>query len=255
MHPCGEWAWVTCPGVPPIAAPCRGLMRSIVVDRYACQRGPPAFQCHRGARSCLCQLLAVECLSAKGFRDRDQKLPKYDFSKSSDLRRWARDTARNIEKELNRELRRRPVRVPVEVHQPTGVAMWHSAAHPGLAGTMPDQSGGVTFHVHGDGNQIAVANAGDVQQSIIRGLPAVDLAELIRQLRMAVPELGLAEEDAAEFEAAVDKIEQESVKKEPNKGRLRRALATIGDFLKDSGADIAKTLAPLVAVAVQSLTK
>jgi len=80
-----------------------------------------------------------------------------------------------------------------------------------------------------------------------------DLAELIRQLRAATPALELDQEDATEFEVAVNKVELESVNREPNRGRLRRALATISDFLKNNSADIAKTLAPLVAASVQSL--
>jgi hypothetical protein len=84
-------------------------------------------------------------------------------------------------------------------------------------------------------------------------MEAADLATLIKQLRAAAPTLGLDQEDTAEFEVAVSRVEQESTKAEPNKGRLRRALTTIGDFLKDNSAEVAKTLAPLVAASVRAL--
>jgi hypothetical protein len=180
-------------------------------------------------------------------------MPNYDISKPSDLRRWARDTARDIEKELNRELRRHPIRVPIEPQQMRGVGPWHPTHQSALGEAFSGSPGGVTFNVQGDGIQLAVGNAEEVHQSIIQGMGEADLAELIRQLRAATPALELDQEDAAEFEVAVSKVEQESAKSEPNKGRLRRALATISDFLKNNGAEIAKTLAPLVAAAVQSL--
>jgi hypothetical protein len=131
------------------------------------------------------------------------------------------------------------------------VGTWPSTHTP--MGAFSGSPGGVTFNVQGDGNQLAVGNTAEVHQSSIHGMREADLAELITQLRAAIPALELDQEDTAEFEVAVSKVEQESAKSEPNKGRLRRALATISDFLKNNGAETAKALAPLVAVAVKSL--
>ncbi|MQA25810.1 MAG: hypothetical protein GEU94_10085 [Micromonosporaceae bacterium] len=189
-------------------------------------------------------------------------MARYDLGKSSDLRRWARDTVRGMEKELNREFRQRPVRIPVEIEQRPSSGPLGGYARPlggyarplGAASSAAHTAGDVTINVSGDGNQLAVGNSGEVRQSIVRGLPASDLAELIKQLRLVLPELGLNAEDQDDYEAALTTVEKEVERDEPNKGRVRRALAAMGDFLKGTKAsETAKALAPLVSAAVQGL--
>jgi len=185
-------------------------------------------------------------------------MPKYDLSTSSGLRRWARDTARDMNKELGKELkresRRRPATLPVDVTP---------RSRPGFAPSRPAfVSEEAAQHVtnnyittSGQGNQVAIGNHGDVhQQSVISGMSAQDLSELVRQLRLAAAGLELAEDDAAEYSEAVDRIEAEAEKETPSKGRLLRALTSVHLFLRDGGSETVAALAPVVQTAIQALS-
>ncbi|HEV7932131.1 MAG TPA: hypothetical protein VGP70_07395 [Actinomadura sp.] len=179
---------------------------------------------------------------------------KYDISTRSGLKRWAAAKAKEVTKEYNtaleKEARRRPPTLPAPVPRHSGFTPSSELFSRG--------STYVTNHINvnteGQGNQVAVGNQGPVhQQSAITGMTSQDLAELVRQLRLAQEQLGLDDEDAAEFSQAVDRIDEESQSDTPNRGRLLRALTAAGLFLRESGTETATALSPLVIASIQAL--
>lgn len=158
--------------------------------------------------------------------------------------------AKELNKDLNHALKKEakrnsptlPVRVSSEVASSSPI-------------TTPWGHGEVTVNINmdGQGNQLAFGTQGDVhQQAINSGASPDGLIDLVNKLREIAPQLQLDEEDAAEYQQAVERIERESQADKPNKGRLVRALTSVKLFLEQGGGEAVGGLSQIVAAAIQS---
>ncbi|MEV4649010.1 hypothetical protein [Saccharopolyspora sp. NPDC049357] len=91
---------------------------------------------------------------------------------------------------------------------------------------------GNTVHVHGDGNQLAVGNEGDVQQ--FQGEQPLDLAKLqdvLRDLHASNIEFGDSEVETMVAEIA-EEVRGEIESATPDHGRLRELVTALANYLR-----------------------
>lgn len=140
-------------------------------------------------------------------------------------------------REIQQEFDKHPIRVPVTADMP-------NVSGQGVHATFQDgqqQPVGPTYHYHGpvflgsaDGSQIAWNN-GEVHQSqqgseqITPGYEVV--AAAVAKVLEGIPASGLSDEEATDATHAGEEILHEVVKPQPDRGKLRRALAALKGFL------------------------
>lgn len=134
-------------------------------------------------------------------------------------------------RDMQREFDKHPIRVPVEA-DPT------VALTPGTT-----IYNGPVIHGNADGAQLAWGNhtVNQVQQvrteQVAPGFEAIALAVVSTLEGLSAVEL--AEDDKRDAEAAANEVLAEVTKAEPDRGKLRRALATLKGFLAPVAAGLA----------------
>jgi len=150
---------------------------------------------------------------------------------------------------MQKEFDKHPIKVPVRVQEPDLLAAY---AVPGHAAIYH----GPVIYGSADGAQLAWNNSGTVNQAMNFGeqqiAPGFELlAQALISTREGVRGLGLAEEDLTDALAAVDEALAEVTQAEPNRSKLRRAVAALKGML----APIATGLASGASASAQDFAR
>lgn len=110
------------------------------------------------------------------------------------------------------------------------------------SGSMSTSYNGPVFHGSVDGAQLAWNNQTVTQirnetQQVALGFEAI--AEAVADTLRQLPAFGLLEEDQQDAEAVANEVLTEVVQDEPNRGRIRRAVATLRGYLAPVAAGAA----------------
>jgi hypothetical protein len=125
-------------------------------------------------------------------------------------------------REIQREFNKHPVRVPVETDPEA----------PMVGGTTYN---GPVINITGNGAQVAWnnrsvnQNQGDQHQQIAPGFEP--LAQAVASTLQQLPHAGLANADQQDAEAAANEVLTEVTQAEPDRGKIRRALAALKGLL------------------------
>lgn len=162
----------------------------------------------------------------------------YDLSKSSDVRRWARDVGKTLQKGIDQETRRHPVRIPIQTEG-------HSRSSRSPFSTGPTMN---TTNYHGpvtvgDGNHVQVAsgNTGPVEQHLDDTEIPADYAALVQavnQLISYLPALGLDEDSIHQIEKESEVVFAEVVRDTPDRGLLSRTVTMLKGLLASVSAGV-----------------
>lgn len=132
-------------------------------------------------------------------------------------------------RDTQKEFDKHPIKVPVNVDGPNRPA---SNATPGPTTI----NYGPVIHGSADGAQLAWNNSGTVDQSqnsseqqIASGFEL--LAQALISTREGLSDLGLVDEDLMDAQAAADDALAEVTQPEPDRSKLRRAVAALKGFL------------------------
>lgn len=154
---------------------------------------------------------------------------KYDFSKTSDIQRWARDFQKGLQKELDREARRNPLRLSVNADvaptSSTGPLVSPSPVVQHFNGPV----------VVGDGTRVQFASNvdGNVEQHQIREVASgyEDVVKLLDDLLQALPAIGLSDGEARKIVEETEAVLTEVTVEEPNKTLLRKGIDRLKGLL------------------------
>jgi hypothetical protein len=136
-------------------------------------------------------------------------------------------------RDIQREFDKHPIRVPVQ------------ADPPAVLGSIP---GGTTtiFNgpvIHGDANGAQLAWGNDiVQQNRTRPVtPGFEaLAQAVVKVLEQLPRVGLAEDDQQDADEAAHEVLAEVTQPQPDRGKIRRALATLKGLLAPIAVGLAE---------------
>jgi hypothetical protein len=142
-----------------------------------------------------------------------------------------REIARMMQ-EIQREFDKHPIRVPVQTDGsiPAGTAPGHTTIY-----------NGPVIHGNADGAQLAWGNQTVHQtqhrtEQVAPGFEAI--AQAVVSTLAGLPEVGLAEDDQLDAEAAANEVLDEVTRPEPDRGKIRRALAALKGFLAPVAAGL-----------------
>lgn len=152
-----------------------------------------------------------------------------------------------MQRDIQKELDKRPVHVRVEAEPPRRIDGHFVEPAPQAPTTVHNYSGPVV-NVSGDGNpQIAFSDGGDInqsQQTTFQIAPEYkELAEVVTELRAALNNLDLTQEDVELGAEAADEVLTAVAQEEPDPSIIRRAVAVLKGIL-----------APVMAGANQAIT-
>jgi hypothetical protein len=152
-------------------------------------------------------------------------------------------------RDIQKEFDKHPIKVPVNVEEPD-----LSTGHAVPGHTTINY--GPVIHGGADGAQLAWNNSGTVNQAQNSGEQQITpgfelLAQALISTREGLPGLGLADEDLTDAQAAADDALAEVTQSEPDRSKLRRAVAALKGLL----APIATGLAAGVSAGAQDFAR
>jgi hypothetical protein len=126
--------------------------------------------------------------------------------------------------DIQREFDKHPIRVPVRTDTPS-LPAGATAAHTTIYN-------GPVIHGNADGAQLAWGNQTVVQHQTQQVAPGFEtIAQAVVSTLKQLPAAGLAEEDRQDAEAEANAVLSEVTQAEPDRGKIRRALAALRGFL------------------------
>ncbi|MGI5121351.1 hypothetical protein ACQEU5_17740 [Marinactinospora thermotolerans] len=84
----------------------------------------------------------------------------------------------------------------------------------------------------GPGGQFVIGAQGQVRQAAGHALSSAEALALVQHMWDALEDLRLDQVDQADYVSAVSHIEEEVARPQPKRGRLRRGLETVTEFLR-----------------------